>query len=193
MIIPKLLSLRATAIGCAATLVLGGAGGWKLHDGLIYQQHLRADAKAAQKALEDARKHEGTGSAIASEVRDQHDSSQAAIRTVTSTIIKEVPRYVASTVKCSAAPAAPGEPAQLARVAVADVSVGFGLLHDAAAVGRAPVPPAAGVDLDAPRGAGMPAVASTIVGNYGMCHGWRAEAAAWREWYERERAAWPVR
>jgi hypothetical protein len=39
----------------------------------------------------------------------------------------------------------------------------------------------------------MPAVLTTIAGNYGVCRGWRAEAAAWREWYARERAAWPVK
>lgn len=191
--IPKMLSFKVTSIACAMSLAIGAAGGWKLHDGLIHQPHLRKDAEAAAKAVSDASKVEAAGAAIAGAVRDDHDTAQAAVRTVTNTIIKEVPRYVSSTVKCPAVSASPDAPAQPERVAVADVSVGFGMLHDAAALGRAPLPAAAGVDLDAPRGAGMPAVAGAIVRNYGVCHGWRTEAAAWREWYARESATWPVK
>ncbi|HVJ03814.1 MAG TPA: hypothetical protein VM662_16675 [Sphingomonas sp.] len=193
MKIPGTVSLKATGIACALSLAIGGVAGWKLHDGLIHQPHLRADSNAALAAEKAARAAEGKGATIATEIRDAHDVDQAEIRTVTQTIIKEVPRYVSSNVKCPAVPASSGAPAQPERVAVADVSVGFGLLHDAAALGNPPAPPGPGVDLDAPRGTGMPAVASTIVANYGMCHAWRAEAAAWRDWYERERAAWPVK
>lgn len=193
MKIPSMLSLKAAAIVGGASLALGGVAGWKLHDGLIHRPHLQADAAAALKAEKAARAAEGNAAALATEIRDAHDVEQAAIRTVTQTIIKEVPRYVSSNVKCPPVPASSGAPAQPERVAVADVSVGFGLLHDAAALGNPPVSPGPGVDLDGPRGIGMPAVASTIVANYGMCHAWRAEAAAWRDWYERERAAWPVK
>ncbi|GEM_PF-2124731 len=193
MSLPNVLSLKAGAIACAIALAAGGIGGWKLHDGLVHQPHLRADAEASRQALAAARKTEAVGTSIAVQVRDQTEAKQAEIRTVTNTILKEVPRYVSTMVKCPAIPASAGAAAQPERVAVADVSVGFGLLHDAAARGVAPVSPGPGVDLDAPRGTGMPAVAGTVARNYGMCLGWRAEAAAWREWHQRQSAAWPVK
>jgi hypothetical protein len=183
--LPAMLSLKAAAIAGAASLALGLAGGWKLHDALVLGPHLLADARAAAKAAAAAREAERRGGSVAGEVRDAHDTAQAQIRTVTSTIVREVPRYVSPTVKCPASK--PGEPL---RVAVADVSVGFGLLHDAAARGAAPLPPAAGVDLDAPRGTGMPAALTVIAANYGVCRGWREEARSWREWYVRERGVW---
>ena len=148
-----------------------------------------------RKAVDLARAAETRGATIAATVRDDHDTHQAEIRTVTQTILKEVPRYVPSTVQCPAA--APGASDRLPdrlpdRLVAADVSVGFGLLHDAAARGDPALPAAAGVALDAPRGTGMPAVAGTVIRNYGVCRGWREEAASWRDWYVRQSAAWPV-
>ena len=188
MKLPSVLSLKTTAIVGAVSLALGIAGGWKLHNALVHQPHLAADAKAQLKAEQAARAAERKGATIAGEVRDAHDTAQQQIRTVTKTIVKEVPRYVSTTTTCP--PAQPGQPL---RVALADVSVGFGLLHDAAATGNPPVPPAAGLDFDAARGTGMPAVLATVASNYGVCRGWREEARTWREWYARERDAWPVK
>lgn len=193
MTLPPALSLKATAIACGLSLSLGGIAGWKLHDAFVHQPHLSADREAVLKAERAARAQESRGAAIATEVRERHDTAQAAVRTVTETIIKEVPGYVSSTVKCPAAPASGAAPAAPERAVIADVSVGFGLLHDAAAAGRAPLPPAAGVDLDAPRGAGMPATAGTVVRNYGRCLAWRTESASWRDWYRREADAWAVK
>lgn len=185
MILPTAIPARVCAIAAAVAAASGTIAGWKLHDALIHRPHLAADAKAARKAADAARAAEARGSAIATTVRDANDGRQAEIRTVTRTLLKEVPRYVSATIPCSAPDAPPDR-----RVA-ADVSVGFGLLHDAAARGTG-LPAAAGVDLDAARGTGMPAAAATIVGNYGLCRSWRAEAVSWRDWYARQSAAWPV-
>jgi hypothetical protein len=196
MNLPLTLPFQTAAIAAAVSLTAGTVAGWRLHDALVHRPHLAADAVALRKAADRARAAEVRGTAIATAVRDAADTRQARIRTVTQTLLKEVPRYVSATVQCpSAASVAPGAaPAPLAaapRIA-ADVTVGFGLLHDAAARGAA-LPAAAGVDLDAPRGAGMPAVAGTIVANYGVCRAWRDEAGAWRDWYVRQRDAWPVK
>lgn len=185
MILPTNVPLRFCAIAAAVATASGTVAGWKLHDALVHRPHLAADAKAARKAAEAARAGEARASAIATSVRDANDGHQAEIRTVTRTLLKEVPRYVSATIPCPAPDAPPGR-------RIADVSVGFGLLHDAAARGTG-LPTAAGVDLDAARGTGMPAAAATIVGNYGLCRSWRAEAASWREWYARQSGAWPVK
>lgn len=191
MILPNALPLRACAIAAAVATASGTIAGWKLHDALIHRPHLAADAKAARKVAEAARAAEARGSTIATTVRDANDGRQAEIRTVTRTLLKEVPRYVAATLPCPA-PVDPAPPGAPDRRIVADVSVGFGLLHDAAARGTG-LPAAAGVDLDAARGTGLPSAAATIVGNYGLCRSWRAEAVSWRDWYARQSAIWPVK
>lgn len=73
----------------------------------------------------------------------------AKVVTVTQTIEKEIVRYVPP----AADPVLP---------------VGWGLLHDAAAVGAIPPPPA-GVDVAAPGIAASVAIKG-VIGNYGSCH-----------------------
>ena len=91
----------------------------------------------------------------------QYRDRKAKVETVYQTIEKEIVRYV--------------PPA-------ADVvlPVGWGLLHDRAAVGAVPPPPE-GVDVAAPGIAASQALKG-VVGNYGTCHGNALQLAALQAW-----------
>lgn len=181
MKLPSVLSLKTTLIVGAAPLAIGGVGGWVGHDKLVYQPHLASDAKAVTRGVQQARTSEAKGTTVTTEVRAKHDAAQAQVRTVTQTIIKEVPVYVPAP--------APTEPPRVGN----DLSLGFARLHDYAALGISPpVPAPSGIDWDAPAGVGMSAGITTIASNYGVCLTYRAEVQAWREWYDRQLAAWPV-
>lgn len=189
--IPNVISMKVTAIAGAVLLAIGLAGGWKLHDAFVYKPHLAADRAAELRIVKAAARLTAEAQRLGEARRAQLDKRQADIRTVTNTILKEVPRYVQSEVRC---PVASGESGGPPRVALADVSVGFGLLHNYAAVGLAPpATPAAGVDLSAPSGVGMPRVAATIVSNYGQCHAAIAEVASWRAWHRDDFSPWWTR
>lgn len=175
-----MIPIKFAAIGGAVALALGAGIGAKLHDALVHQPHLKRDAAAYTRSTEALRRIDAAGVEFGLAARDALDKRQTDIRTVTTTILKEVPRYVASTIQCP--PAQPGS-SEPPRLAVADVSVGFGLLHNYAAAGIAPpAAPTAGIELSAPAGVGMPEAARTVVSNYGQCHAAIAEVAAWRAW-----------
>lgn len=183
-----MISLKFALIGAAGALAVGGLAGAKLHDALIHQPHLSADAKVNARIDAARERMTAAGQRIGLARRDALDARQAEIRTVTQMILKEVPRYVETTVQCPADVPGSNVPP---RVAVADVSVGFGLLHNYAARGVAPpAAPAAGIDLASPSGIGVPGVAATIVSNYGVCHAAIAEAGAWRAWHRDEFLPW---
>lgn len=194
--IPDVISMKATAIAGAVLLAVGLAGGWKLHDAFVHQPHLSADRAAELRVAKAAARLTAEARRLGEARRAQLDRRQAEIRTITNTILKEVPRYVEATVQCPAPDqfAGAGKPIDPPRVALADVSVGFGLLHNYAAVGVAPpATPAAGVDISAPSGVGMPGVAATIVSNYGQCHAAIAEVASWRAWHRDDFSPWWAR
>lgn len=85
----------------------------------------------------------------------------AKVVTVTKTIEKEIVRYVPP----AADPVLP---------------VGWGLLHDAAATGAIPTPPA-GVDVAAPGVAASVAIKG-VIGNYGSCHRTAVQLIELQEW-----------
>ncbi|MDR6851108.1 hypothetical protein J2Y54_000601 [Sphingomonas sp. BE123] len=194
--IPNVVSMKATAIAGAVLLALGLAGGWKLHNAFVHQPHLATDRAAELRVVKAAARLTAEAQRLGEARRAQLARRQAEIRTVTNTILKEVPRYVEATVRCPAADpfAGAGKAIDPPRVALADVSVGFGMLHNYAAVGIAPpATPAAGVDLGAPSGVGMPGVAAAIVSNYGQCHAAIAEVASWRAWHRDDFSPWWMR
>lgn len=135
------------AIG-GVMLAVGFAGGWTVRD---WKAGADGEAVAQEKVREVTR--------IVYRERDQADATsrietaaaeaQAEIRTVTRTLIREVPVYVT--------------PDADARCVV---PAGFVRVHDAAAAGR-PVPEPAGVADDAPSGLELSAVAAAVAENYG--------------------------
>lgn len=183
-----ILTPKVALIASAGALLIGTFAGWKSHNAFVHQPHLTADLKANQRVMEAAARLTAAGQRLGDLRRAALDKRQGEIRTVTNTILREVPRYVSSTVQCPAQQPGSNEPQ---RVALADVSVGLGMLHNYAAVGVAPpATPAAGVDLGAPSGAGMPEFARVVVSNYGQCHAAIAEVKAWRAWHSDDFLPW---
>lgn len=91
---------------------------------------------------------------------------QAQVRTVTQTLIKEVPIYVTAEAdrRC-------------------DVPAGFVRLHDAAAAGLPAAPDPAGRPADAASGVALSAVGETVVANYGACRTAIEQLTGWQAWW----------
>jgi hypothetical protein len=87
------------------------------------------------------------------------------IQIITETITKEVPVYVR-----------PTDP---------PMSAGFRVLHDAAARGEVPDPPAVADAAAAP----AQDVAATVTENYGTCHLYAERVRGWEEWARAQQAA----
>lgn len=94
----------------------------------------------------------------------QLESVKTQTRTVTKTITREVNTYVT--------------PLSISRCTI---PLGFVRLHDAAAANQ--LPPAPGLDADAPGGVDLAAVAETVAENYGDCHAWREQLETLIEWH----------
>jgi hypothetical protein len=160
-------------IGAALAFPLGQCSG--------HRAGVKAEQAAEAKRLEAARakvaSREHTADKITTDTSAKLEKTKVQIQWRTKTIIEKVPTYVpqAADAQCS-------------------VNRGFVVLHDAAASGSpAGVPQASGGPLDAPSGVPLSAVAETVVGNYGVAYQWRAEALAWREWYQKQSAEWGKR
>jgi hypothetical protein len=209
--IAKLAAPGILPYALGAAFLLGalpaGYAGWKLRD-IGYQHHLKAELKAALAATTKARQQEATSAAITDSTRQHLDTQKAAQEASTRTLIERVPYYVHNRQlppqggHCSGQPQQ-GSPLSLPSNALArsdpnpdtlpdgSVSLGFVRLHNYAASGSSPPlsePP--GFDPDAPSGVGMPALSGTLIRNYGVCYGYRAEVEAWREWYAAQAALW---
>lgn len=156
--------LKGLLLGIALTLA-GAAGfglAWRMQEKRIAT--LRADQKI----------REATDAAIiahwqkrAAEIRERivvkYVQKQAEIREVTKEIVREVPVFVPP--EADAACVIPN---------------GFVRVHDAAAQGVLPGAPA-GTDA-APSGVALSSVASTVAGNYGICHECEAQLKALQGW-----------
>lgn len=196
-----ILTPKIAAIGGVVALAIGTFSGWKLHDAFVHRPHLAVDARAEARVMTAAARLTAEAVRLGEARRAALDARQHEVRTVTSNILKEVPRYVQSTVQCPPSDQFAGGGKEIAgrgdgppRLALADVSVGFGLLHNYAAAGVAPpATPAAGIDLSAAAEAGMPALAETVVSNYGQCHAAIAEVSAWRAWHGEDFQPWWAR
>lgn len=108
---------------------------------------------------------------IVEKLRTVYLPQEAKIKTVTQTIIKEVPVYVTKQddARCV-------------------INNGFVRLHDAEAKGELPGGPA-GTDAD-PSGIGLSEVAKTVTRNYGTCHLAFTRLDEWQAWYRQNRALW---
>lgn len=129
-------------------------------------KHERAIWQVAQaKAEAKARKVEKKSDAITAKAEVKHVAAVEKIRTVTQTLIKEVPYAV------------PSDPAR------ASLSVGFVRLHDAAATG---VPglsdPAGRADAEA-SGVADADLARTVLANYETCRVNAETVTAWQSWW----------
>lgn len=186
MIAPRAILLIGTHV---AALLLG----YELHNGLVYQPHLKKDAQAVARTGIAARRIEGTTTQIATEARDALDNKKETERVVTRSIVKAIPVYLpASRPQEGTQGGTSGEALGSGHPALY-LPVGFGRLHDYAALGvDPPVPAPSGEPLAAPSGIGLSALAETLAGNYGVCRQDAAEVEAWRGWYRKEAAAWPV-
>lgn len=142
-------------------LVLAGGGflaGWRVHD----WKDGAAEARAALNTVRVGQRN----AAVAQAVAVKQQAAQDRVRTVTHTIVREVPRYV--TIQADAGCVVPD---------------GFRLLHDAAAAGVPPAAEPAGRSADAPSGLALSAVAETVTTNYGICHETAERLKGWQDWY----------
>lgn len=173
-LLARLAGWKGYALTAAAALALGVAGGWTLRD-------WKAGADAAQAARSDLREairvvdRERDQADVTSQVEARATETQVQIRTVTQTIIKEVPIYVPAE-----ADARFVLPAGLVRV------------HDAAASGD-PLPEPPGQPDDAAwhlEASDVPpsGLATTIAENYGMCRADMARFADLQDWVRQQQA-----
>ena len=168
-LIPTWVYLAIALGACGAS----GIVGWKVRD-YDYQQHLKADAEALLKASERARNTEATNEQTSSIIGQRVEVEKERIRTVTQTIIKEVPVYVTNEADD--------------RCTVPDGAV---RLLDAAASGNPPAPYAPGESPDAPSGHDLSGVVSSVVNNYGYTHELEATVKGWQDWYAQVVKDWP--
>ena len=129
-------------------LAVGFAGGWTVRDWKAGAEG-EAAAKEQVKVVERIVWRERAQADVTSRIETRAAEAQVQIRTVTRTLIQEVPVYVTPDAddRCI-------------------VPVGFVRLHDAAAAGGA-VPEPAGLADDAPSGLELSAVAAGVAENYG--------------------------
>ena len=165
---------RYVLIALAVIVALLVLGKCQFDRGVKHEQ--AAQAERLEKAKKAVAKREIKAEKITSEVKADVVEKQIEYRTVTKTLIKEVPKYV--TVQADAKCVVPA---------------GFVRLHDSAASGSPSLPVGAGRSLDAPSGIELSAVAETLVTNYGTAYQWRAEAEGWRRWYAEQKAEWDKR
>lgn len=132
----------------------------------------KRDEQSAQQARnvvarDEAQARTDKAAQASSQVGEKVEAARVEVRTVTQTLIREVPRYVtvASDAQCS-------------------VPAGFVRLHDAAAAGVLPqAPDPAGQPADAPSGIALSAVAATVADNYGGCREDREALKGWQDWW----------
>lgn len=147
--------------------VLAGAG-WIHHDGVMRERAKTAAAVAQFEAVKAAK--EAAAIKSASAIKEALSGRKIEIRTVTNTIIKEVPTYVSSRAD-----------------AACIVPRGFVQLYDAAAR-LSGFPAATSESLDAPSGIPLSNVSRTTATNFDACHSAAAEANAWRRWWTEQNA-----
>jgi len=162
--------LIAGIILLALLAAIGGGTWWQEHrvgEARAQATKARADLDAANATLSGLRATLKAAQAQPTIITRYVDRVQV-VREAARVITKEVPVYV--TPEADAA---------------CTVPAGFVRIHDAAAEGRAPEPPAG--DPDAPAaGLALSAVTDTITGNYETCHVIREQLIALQEWEDSE-------
>lgn len=139
-----------------ACLLIGAAGGWKVHD--WYEG--AAETKAVIRTVAVVQKSDAATQTVAL----HQQAVQTKIEYVTRTIIEKVPEYVT--------PAAD---------AACVVPTGFVRAYNAAVVSEVPTPP--GKSDEAPSGVPISTVLATDVKNLGTGHSNTAVAKDWQTWY----------
>lgn len=138
---------------------------------------VKREKAAEQVRLDKARKavvkREAQAEKTSAKIGKQLETERVRIEYRTRYLTQEVTRYVpqAADDRCS-------------------VNLGYVRLHNAGASGSetALSEPAGGSDQAS--GVALSDTLATVLGNYGIAHGWRAEAEAWRTWYGEQSAAW---
>jgi hypothetical protein len=150
---------KITLAAIFVAIILGFAGGWKVHD----WRDGSAQVQAGQAVLKTVQRQAAVSQTAA--VADQR--GQDRIRTVTRTLIQKVPVYVSAQTDADF-----------------PLSLGFVRLHDAAVAGDDLPAAASGPDRpdDTPSGVAASAAAVTIVTNYGACRADQARLAELQGW-----------
>ncbi len=156
-----------------ATAAVGFYGGYKLRD----LQAAKADLGRAHEQIVYRDRiiyKEREADAATQRIGEAAARAQVQIRTVTETLVKEVPVYV--TVEADRQ---------------CTVPLGFVRVLDAAAAGRGtPVPDPAGQPNDAPSGLELSAVAASVTGNYGTYAEVARQLTDLQNWVRTQQALW---
>ena len=180
MVLPALSPYKALALVATHLSVLAAGTwlGWTIRDA-DYQAHLKKDKAEALAQEREVRKIEGQLEAESQKVRDNVTQREGTVRIVYRDVVKEIPRYVTQTVFEERVRADGGLPA------------GFVFLYNKAASNDPEATLPSGIDPDTPTGLDLSALTSVATGNLGVCHSYRIEAEAWREWYAVVEKGWP--
>lgn len=127
----------------------------------------QAEAEAASSRIMEA------SAKVTGKIEAEHQAEVERIRVVYRTLYREIPHAI--TPETDRAFPMP---------------VGLVRLHDAAALGAAPVPDPAVRPDDAASDVAASGLAGAFVDNYETCHRWRAQVIGWQAWYAEQSAAW---
>lgn len=170
----RLAGWKGYALAVGVALAIGFAGGWTVRDWKAGADATDA-AKAETREVVRVVERERDQADVTSEVEARASETQVQIRTVTQTIIKEVPIYVPAEADTRYA-----------------LPVGLVRVHDAAATGQ-PLPEPSGEPDDAARNLEPSDIApswlaATIAQNYGTCLSDQARLGDLQEWVRRQQA-----
>lgn len=172
-------------VGLEVALLAGAAyGGWAMHNGLVYQPHLRKDAQVELANVQKIRHIETLAQTISSNWSQKLTTQKDTLNGNTRTILQAIPVYLPAPTRAA------GEERPVAATD-SDLPLGSVQLLDFAAQGLPAPAPGASIDLSGRSGVGLPQAVSTIAGNYGSCLTWRAEVLTWRGWYRDLALSWP--
>ncbi|MEJ2816378.1 hypothetical protein [Caulobacter sp. CCG-8] len=128
---------------------------------------IAAQAGRNAKAAAEARAKTDQAAEASAKVGTKVEAAKVEVRTVTQTLIREVPHYVTVTADAQCV-----------------VPAGFVRLHDAAATGLLSDPAgAASQPADAPSGLALSTVSATVAENYGGCREDREALKGWQAWW----------
>ncbi|MGH6979023.1 MAG: hypothetical protein ACRED4_07010 [Brevundimonas sp.] len=173
-LLTALAGWKGYALTAGAMLAIGFGAGWTVRDWKAAADH-RGELSEKVRTVERIVYRERAQADVTSAVETKAAEAQVQIRTVTQTIIKEVPVYVS--------------PETDARFAL---PVGLVRVHDAAAAGH-PLPEPSGQPDDA-AGNAQPSdippsrLAATIAANYGVCLADAARFSALQDWIRQQQA-----
>lgn len=173
-LLTALAGWKGYALTAAAMLAIGFGAGWTVRDWKAAADHA-GELTEKVRTVERIVYRERAQADVTSAVETKAAEAQVQIRTVTQTIIKEVPVYVS--------------PETDARFAL---PVGLVRVHDAAAAGH-PLPESSGQPDDA-AGNAQPSdippsrLAATIAANYGVCLADAARFSALQDWIRQQQA-----